>query len=53
MAHFAEVDENNIVIKVLVVGNEILLDENNVEQESLGQTFLKELFPDSGTWLQT
>ena len=46
MAHFAEVDENNIVTKVLIVGNEVLLDENDVEQESLGIAHLKEWFPD-------
>jgi hypothetical protein len=53
MAHFAEIDENNIVTRVLIVGNEVLLDENDVEQESLGIAHLKEWFPDSGTWVQT
>lgn len=51
MAHFAEIDENNIVKRVIVVNNEVLLDENNVEQEHLGIEFCKNLF--SGNWIQT
>tara|TARA_B100000131_G_scaffold306206_1_gene333026 strand:+ start:1961 stop:2479 length:519 start_codon:yes stop_codon:yes gene_type:complete len=53
MAHFAEVNEDNIVVNVIVVGNEVLLDENGVEQESLGVAFLNDFYPDSGTWIQT
>ena len=33
MAHFAELDENNKVVRVVVVNNEDLLDENNQESE--------------------
>ena len=36
MAHFAELDETNIVKQVIVVHNNELLDENNVEQEQKG-----------------
>lgn len=50
MAHFAELDENNIVLRVTVVANEILLDENNVEQENLGLKHLEHL---GGRWVQT
>lgn len=52
MAHFAEIDSNNIVIRVVVVSNDVLLDENNVEQESLGRSFCESLFG-GGTWIQT
>lgn len=50
MAHFAELDENNIVLRVTVVANEVLLDENNIEQESLGLKHLEHL---GGRWMQT
>jgi hypothetical protein len=50
MAHFAELDENNIVIRVIVVNNE-LLDENGVEKEQKGIEFCQSLF--GGNWVQT
>jgi len=53
MAHFAELDQNNIVQRVIVVGNGDLLDENGEESEQLGIDFLNELLPDSGPWIQT
>ena len=52
MAHFAELDSNNVVLRVVVVANEELLDENGDEQESLGVAFCEELFG-GGTWVQT
>lgn len=51
MAHFAEINENNIVQKVIVVNNEVLKDENGVEQESIGAQFCADLL--GGTWIQT
>lgn len=51
MAHFAELDENNIVLRVVVVNNAELLDEDGVEQESLGVQFCQSLF--GGNWIQT
>ena len=51
MAHFAELGINNIVKRVIVVHNNELLDENSVEQESLGVAFCENLF--GGTWVQT
>jgi hypothetical protein len=50
MAHFAELDDNNVVLRVTVVNNAVLLDENNEEQESLGLKHLEEL---GGRWVQT
>jgi hypothetical protein len=50
MAHFARV-ENNTVREVIVVNNEVLLDENNVEQESIGAKFCADTF--GGEWVQT
>lgn len=51
MAHFAEIDNDNFVRRVLVVGNEDCLDENGNESEEVGKAFLKSLF--GGTWVQT
>ena len=50
MAHFARV-EDNIVREVIVVNNEVLLDENGVEQESIGAQFCADTF--GGEWKQT
>ena len=51
MAHFAELDENNIVMRVIVVHNNELLDENSNEIEQKGIDFCKSLF--GGNWIQT
>jgi len=51
MAHFAELDENNIVIRVIVVHNNELLDENGNELEQKGIDFCTDLF--DGVWVQT
>jgi hypothetical protein len=50
MAHFAKI-ENNTVTQVIVVNNEVLLDENGIEQESIGAQFCQDIF--GGTWVQT
>jgi hypothetical protein len=44
MAHFAEIDENNTVIRVLVVHN---------DDEHRGQEFLADDVGLGGTWVQT
>ena len=51
MAHFAQLDDNNIVTQVIVVGNGELLDENGVEQEIKGIAFCQSLL--GGNWKQT
>lgn len=51
MAHFAQIDENNVVQQVIVVHNNELLDENGIEQESKGIQFCQSLF--GGNWVQT
>ena len=51
MAHFAQLDENDIVLRVIVVHNNELLDENGVEQEANGIRFCEALF--GGIWIQT
>ena len=51
MAHFAQLDENNVVQQVIVVSNNELLDANGVEREELGIAFCQKLF--GGNWKQT
>jgi hypothetical protein len=51
MAHFAELDENNIVKQVIVVNNNELLDESGNESEQKGIDFCVNLF--GGKWIQT
>ena len=50
MAHFAQLDESNIVTQVIVVHNNELLD-NGVESEAKGAAFCQSLL--GGNWIQT
>jgi hypothetical protein len=43
MAHFAKIGLNNKVIEVHCVNNNVLLDTNGIEQESIGIDFLTKL----------
>ncbi len=52
MAHFAQLDENNLVTQVIVVANEELL-LNGVENETKGIMFCKSLLGDDTRWVQT
>jgi hypothetical protein len=53
MAHFAQVDVNNIVFNVIVVNNEVLENKEFPESESIGVEFCKFLFGSDTTWKQT
>lgn len=53
MAHFAELDENDIVLRVLVVANEDIKDGNGHESESVGIAFLQNLLGAQTRWAQT
>ncbi len=46
MANFAELDENNVVVNVIVVDDKDTSDANGNEQEEIGLAFLKNLFPE-------
>jgi hypothetical protein len=52
MAHFAELDQNNIVLRVLVVNNQDCLDENNQESENVGVDFLNKIIGQAN-WVKT
>lgn len=51
MAHFAELDANNIVLRVIVVDNKDTSDAEGVEKEYIGQAFCESLL--GGRWVQT
>lgn len=51
MAHFAEIDNNGVVLRVIVVANSDTADAAGVEKEHIGAAFCEKLF--GGTWKQT
>ena len=51
MAHFAKLDENNVVTQVIVVSNRDTSDANGVEKEHIGAAFCERLL--GGIWKQT
>ena len=53
MAHFAQLNENNIVTQVIVVNNDKTADSNGVETESIGVAFCQKLFGSDTNWKQT
>jgi hypothetical protein len=55
MAHFARVNTSNIVVRVDAVDNSVMLDENGVEQESLGIAHQNSIYGDISPdrWIQT
>jgi hypothetical protein len=50
MAHFAEINDEGLVLRVIALNNEILIDQNGVESEEKGVEFCRNLF--GGHWLQ-
>jgi len=53
MAHFAELDANNVVTRVIVVGNPDCLDKNGQESEAVGIAFCQQLLGADTRWVQT
>ena len=51
MAHFAELDANNVVLRVVVVDNKDTSNAAGVEKEYIGAAFLENVL--GGTWKQT
>jgi hypothetical protein len=51
MAHFAKIDENNIVTQVVVVDNKDTADASGVEKEHIGAAHLEKIL--GGVWKQT
>lgn len=53
MAHFAKLDENNIVIQVIVVANAAIDDLPFPDSESVGIAFCQSLYGEDTKWKQT
>lgn len=53
MAHFAELDEDNVVLRVIVVSNDECGNLPFPESEPLGVAFCKSLYGDNTVWKQT
>jgi len=51
MAHFAQLNAENLVTQVIVVANPDTADQNGVENEAIGIEFCTNLL--GGTWRQT
>jgi hypothetical protein len=51
MAHFAELDSNNVVLRVIVVNNKDTADAHGVEKEYIGTAFCERVL--GGIWKQT
>lgn len=52
MAHFAQLNDDNVVINVIKVNNEDIIDENGNESEELGIQICQSHFPET-RWVQT
>jgi hypothetical protein len=53
MAHFAQLDENKIVLQVVVLDNDKVNDLSFPDSEPLGIAALKEIFGAETNWVQT
>lgn len=51
MAHFAEIDQDGRVLRVIVVANKDTSDEDGNEVEQIGKDFCNSLL--GGNWIQT
>ena len=51
MAHFAQLNEENLVTQVIVVANQDTTDSDGMENEAVGAAFCANLL--GGTWKQT
>jgi hypothetical protein len=51
VAHFAELNDNNVVTRVIVVDNKDTMDESGNEVEAIGVAFCQDLL--GGRWVQT
>lgn len=53
MAHFAELDQDNTVLRVLALDNSVMENEQGQRVEQLGVEFLQSLFGSETLWKQT
>lgn len=53
MAHFAQINEDNIVLQIIVVANKEITNQDGLESEQLGIQFCQQLFGENTRWVQT
>lgn len=53
MAHFAQLDQDNIITQVIVVSNDVIIDNTGQESEELGIAFCQSLYGEDTCWVQT
>ena len=53
MAHFAKLNENNLVTQVVVISNQECLDSDGQESEEIGIAFCKSIYGAGSRWVQT
>ena len=53
MAHFAKINDENIVENVVVINNIDVLNSSGDEDEGIGVAFCRELYGQDGKWKQT
>ena len=53
MAHFAKLDENNVVIEVIVINNEVIQHLPFPQSEPIGVAFCQSLYGSNTVWKQT
>ena len=53
MAHFAELDSYNYVLRTVVIANEDILDDDGNESEEVGIAFCRSLYGTNTNWKQT
>ena len=53
MAHFAQLNENNIVLRVIVVNNSVIDDLPFPESAPVGVAFCQSLYGENTIWKQT
>jgi hypothetical protein len=51
MAHFAQLNDNNVVVRVIVVDNKDTTDATGVEKEYIGKAHCEKIY--GGRWVQT
>jgi hypothetical protein len=52
MAHFAQLDQNNVVLQVIKVDNSHCLDQSGDESETVGIAYCQSLYPNTN-WKQS
>lgn len=52
MAHFAQLNDDNVVLRVIVISDDVCPDPAP-DNEAQGQQFIADVLKLSGTWLQT